>query len=297
MEDPGGGDKSKPSERVFSSSKEHRLRDFYRLIVFISMESLFAALTWVCRGTPLQLTFKLSLLDSPFASPVVKSAFTNLFMLWHTVAIAFAGGIWANTFSREWAAKRERTDKVSTITATIWKQFRYSCTSRATCTYRTAYVAMIALLLMGVTAPATITISSNREVKGEIPLSIIPHLTPVTLPTSTSDNIYDQLLKAQSIVELEKIDRVLIGYAAADNWFVPLPYGGQIDAARIQYMTDVVNFVYWCQWKEPEGFDADRGAFIVDGGVWSPLAMMNMTSETVARKGTVASCPSSLSSH
>lgn len=250
---------------------EHPWSDYYRLVVFTLMEALFAALTWVCFKAPLQLPF--SIFDSPFASPKVKSAFTTLFTIWHTIAIAFASGICANTFSREWAAvPGSPTDAVSTVTATLWQQFLYFCGPRATNTYRAAFVASIVLLLMGSTAPSTITISSDPEVEDQIPLSIISHIDSLTVTTAVDspelNNYFNRLERVQAIMKLEKIDRVLVGYVPPDNWFVPLPYGDQPNAVRVEYKTDLISFNYSCEWREPQAFNPENETFIIDNTTW-----------------------------
>ncbi|KAF5362227.1 hypothetical protein D9756_002507 [Leucocoprinus leucothites] len=242
----------------------------FHFITFFLLEAIFLALFWVCFAHPIPLP----IVGSPDLS-TAKSALTAFFAVWHTVAISCGGTICLQSFSREWAARQERTDIVSTITSGITDRFQYFIKPRATKTFQGALFIFLCLMVLRTTGTSTvITAASTRSASiAAVNLDAVPFRGSDfdayndTLEGGIS-NLQELTWFAFVDIAIEQFSGLKVGYRVEPNWVIPLPvrdFGS--DATAVTYRTDLVHFQYSCQWRAPT-FD-NFSHVILDGGIWS----------------------------
>lgn len=256
----------------------------FRYCLFLFMEAGFISLAWYCQKRPRQLPYL------NFEAMTIKSGFTAIFTLWHTVAVASALTICADTFSREWAARPdEKTDAVSTVTSGIVDRLYYSLRRRATKTFRIAFLAFLGLLVLRTIGSSTITLSSGVHFERQLPIGLIS--TPSITSNSTNPNdaaFTTRLRQAGLIARLERLMGSPWGYVPQPNWLIPLPTEDLKSATSVAYQTDLVAFNHTCQWQAPTILS--QSTISLDGQSWGGEFFTNSTSAPIPDPLRVREC-------
>ncbi|KAJ3566087.1 hypothetical protein NP233_g7221 [Leucocoprinus birnbaumii] len=247
-----------------------------RYVVFLIMEAMFTALAWYCYSRPLLLPLYINIqLDT------VKSGFIAIFTVWHTIAIACAWFICAESFSMEWAARPglKPTDKVSTVTSGILDHILYSFTSRSTKTFRAAVCAFLGLMILRATGSSAITATDGVKTREALPIGRIAtsSITPDFINPSNS-TFTSRLAQTYMVVRLEQLLGDPWGYVPQPNWLIPLPAEKLNMTSRLEYETDLVKFQYSCQWQAPMFSTFLKNTVMVDNEPWAGNFLVNGSS-------------------
>lgn len=277
---------------IADESKEPRINDvaqdqqpirpapfhILRFMTFMFMESSFTALAWYCYSSPRLLPW------FDFEPTTVRSGFITIFTLWHTVAIACAFNICADSFSREWAARDQMTDVVSVATSGIIDRAYYFTQTRATKTFKVAFLAFLGLLVFRTIGSSAITVASGVQFDKSLPIGLIstssltPNSTDITNAAFT-----ERLIQADMVVRLERLFGAPWGYVPQPNLLIPLPIEELNLTTRVTYETDVVSFHYDCQWRAPDSYSANKVTF--GNGTWTGDVNTNATSISAGPTG------------
>ncbi|KAF5359613.1 hypothetical protein D9756_003507 [Leucocoprinus leucothites] len=254
-----------------------------RYMVFLVMEAAFTALAWYCFRRPRLLP---SYVDLDLRT--VKSGFITIFNIWHTVAIACAIAICAETFSKEWSARPDQTDAVSTVTSGITDRIYYSFTRRATRTFRAAFLIFLGLIVMRITGSSAVTATDEVPVQATLPISLISTPSLTSDNTNTNNSAFAlRLTTANMIVRLEQLLEAPWGYVIQPNWLIPLPTEDLNKTSQVDYGTDLAKFNYTCRWQVPDNIY--ENTVIIGNETWTStvrFSSLNTTEGTQAPQGT-----------
>jgi hypothetical protein len=225
-----------------------------QFLTFLFLELAFVSLTWFCFDQPLPLPY----IDYSYLS-TAKSGFVAIFNVWHTIAVACGFYTCYESFSREWAARSERTDMVSTVCSGMLDRITYSFKSRATRTFKAALLVFLALMLLRTTGSSSITVTGATGM-GFIHVSdLIAPPVMESYPTFFTG----KLNQANLITRLEQLHGVDTGFKPEPNWLIPLPVlNAESGALTVTYNTDLVHFNYSCHWQAPDDIVLGYGTVI-----------------------------------
>jgi len=223
-----------------------------RFFLFCLIEVGFIVLASVCLARPLSLTLELS-------NSKIKGGFTVIFIVWHSLAVLVGGDITTNAFSREWSVQSEHivprtADGVSTIDSGLLDRILHCLSKHASSTFRLAFLASLALMVLGQLAPGTISVSTTTI---SVPTTVqiarqVSQLLPSNdlqfLPTSTRANL---------ITRLEKIESTPFGFKLPANTLISLPPTPSKFNETLEYDTDIVEFRHKCRWEALDINDMD----------------------------------------
>lgn len=260
------------TERLAPTLQVSGLHIFHCATFFV-LEAAFTALAWYCNTRPRKLPEPLG-----FQEETIKSGIIAIFSVWHTIAVMCAFSICAEAFSREWAAKPgQETDAVSTVTSSFISRTLYFFQSRATKTYQVAFIVFLGLLLMRMTGPSAITVSSGIEVSQKLPIGIIStaSITRNLVGDLESEEFFMRLVQVRGVVRLEQLVGVPWGYVPEPNWVIPLPDKDTMQSiSRVTYNTDLISFHHTCHWEAPSilpGHDMRMVTFANESWSWEFL--------------------------
>ncbi|KAF9450053.1 hypothetical protein P691DRAFT_726742 [Macrolepiota fuliginosa MF-IS2] len=266
-----------PTTKPVRSNKDEDYLGILCYAAFIILEASFAVLAFYCWWSPRRLPY----VDVKPMS--IKSAFQTIFNLWHNIAIALAGGICAEAFSKEWAAHQDSpTDTVSKVTSGMIDRIVYFFKSRATRTYRTAFLASLILILMHITSSSTITVSSGVEFREGMPIGLLSDVDlSADLAVPNVQGFVERLTRAGIVVRLEKLGGSPWGLSPEPNWLIPLPSAIENTTGLVYYNTDLARFQHDCNWRAPDS--VNDTTYLIDGQEWS--LQLNSLGEDLSRVG------------
>jgi len=235
-----------------------------RLFLFVLMEASFITLASVCLARPLPLTLG-------FSESKIKSGFTVIFIIWHSLAALAGGSITIDAFSREWSVQSEQivpgmTDRVSTINSGWIDRTSHSISKYASRTFRLAFLASLSLVVLGQLAPGTISVSTT--------IISVPTTVPIARQVSRIDDSNVQqfltsVTRANLIVRLEKTELTPFGFQLPANTLISLPPPPNKFNGTLEYDTDIVEFHHNCRWEAPFIVN-DTAPFISAAGkIWT----------------------------
>jgi hypothetical protein len=240
-----------------------------RLAVFLIFELSYIALAIVCLVKPIILPSSLTPSES-------KGGLTVLFILWQTVAIFPIRDVVVHAFSGEWSIQLSRTgklvpgttDRVSTLTAGILDQVVHSFTGTASWSFRMAFAASLALMLLSGLAPGTF---SPANIFADVPIQLpIGNFTLTDIdPSGALDGIaVFPMERAALVTRLEQIEKSPFGYdVTTGNWIVGWPPVGLYANVNLEYPSDGVHFQHSCHWEAPV-VNVSRGTWTTSQRTW-----------------------------
>jgi len=232
-----------------------------RFFLFCLIEVGFIILASVCLARPLPLTFG-------FSDSKIKGGFTVIFIVWHSLAVLAGGKITIDAFSREWSVQSEHivpgtTDRVSTIDSGLLDRTLHCLSKHASSTFRLAFLASLALMVLAQLAPGTISTMAIA-----VPTSF--HVARQV--SQINDGNLQQFLtsskRANLIVRQEKIELAQFGLKLPANTLMSLPPSNE-SHRTLEYNTDIVEFRHNCRWEAPS-IVSETDLFISAAGqIWS----------------------------
>ena len=232
-----------------------------RLFLFCLIEAGFIILASVCLARPLPLTFGLS-------NSKIKGGFAVIFIVWHSLAVFAGGNITIHAFSREWSVQSKHmvpgtTDRVSTIDSGWLERTSHCLSKHASSTFRLAFLASLALMVLAQLAPGTISTMAIA-----VPTSF--HVARQV--SQINDGNLQQFLtsskRANLIVRQEKIELAQFGLKLPANTLMSLPPSNE-SHRTLEYNTDIVEFRHNCRWEAPS-IVSETDLFISAAGqIWS----------------------------
>jgi len=232
------------------------------LFLFCLIEAGFIALASVCLTRPLSLTFGLS--DSK-----IKGGFTVIFVVWHSLAVSAGGNITVDAFSREWSVQLEHmvpgtTDIVSTINSGWLERTSHCLSKHASSTFRFAFLASLALMVLVHLAPGTISVTAIA----------VPTVVQVARQVSQINNGNAQQLvtfsgRANLIVRQERIELTPFGFKLPANTLMSLPPPRGKSNETLAYNTNIVEFHHNCRWEAPSIVNVSGLSISAAGQIWN----------------------------
>jgi len=206
-----------------------------RLFLFCLIEASFIILASVCLARPLPLTLG-------FSESKIKSGFTVIFIVWHSLAVFAGGNIPIDAFSREWSVQLEHivpgtTDKVSTINSGLIGRTSHCLSKHTNSTFKLAFLASLALMVLVHLAPGTISTMAIA----------VPTVVPVArqvfqINNDNSKQFFITMERANLIIRLEKLELAPYGLKVPANTLISLPPPPYIFNKTLEYNTDIVEF-------------------------------------------------------
>jgi len=246
-----------------------------RLFLFCLIEAGFIILASVCLARPLPLMLG-------FSESKIKGGFTVIFVVWHSLAVFTSGNIITDAFSREWSVQSEHmvpgtTDKVSTINSGLLDRTLHCLSEHASSTFRLAFLASLALMVLAPLAPGTISVSTTLI---SVPTTVQVAKQVSQINNSNTQQFFTTIERANLIVRLEKTELTPFGFKLPANTLMSLPPPSSDSNRTLEYNTDIVEFHHNCHWEAPSIVNAS--GLSISGKIWSTTLILGGQGQTRA---------------
>jgi len=244
-----------------------------RLFLFCLIEAGFIVLASVCLARPLSLTSGLS-------ESKIKSGFTIIFIVWHSLAVFAGGKITIDAFSRERSAQLEQiapgtSDKVSTIDSGLLDRTSHCLSKHASSTFRLAFLASLSLMALGQLAPGTIITTPTA-----FPIIVQVAKQVYQINSGNAGQLLTSATRANFIVRQEKFESGVFGFKLPANTLMSLPPPSSKSNGILEYNTDIVEFHHNCRWEAPSIVSKTDLFISAAGKIWNTTLILGGQGQT-----------------